>query len=145
LINKARGKHQLRTSTSIRHDWRKLMPRPFHPQRAGSVQPTGKGSLIGYLTFVALTEPRAYLGFPGRLLPLQIKRCKRFGRSWRCGLASMYPASDWSIAPGPHGYQRACDLISGQASNGPLGSPVFVRAGKTDPPSSSHPLADLGG
>jgi hypothetical protein len=29
------------------------------------------------------------------------------------GLASMYPASDWSVeAPGHHGYQRACDLIS---------------------------------
>ena len=48
-------------------------------------------------------------------------------------------------APGHHGYQRACDLISGQASTGPLGSPVFACAGKTDPPSSSHPLADLGG
>src|SRR6266436_2720569 len=24
------------------------------------------------------------------------------------GLASMYPAFDWSIAPGHHGYQRAC-------------------------------------
>src|SRR6516165_4724828 len=24
-------------------------------------------------------------------------RCKRFPRSWRCGLASMYPASDWSM------------------------------------------------
>jgi len=30
------------------------------------------------------------------------------------GLASMYPAFDWSCcAPGHHGYQRACDLISG--------------------------------
>src|SRR6266498_982350 len=38
-------------------------------------------------------------------------------------------------APGHHGYQRACDLITGQTSNGPFGSPVFVRAGKTDPPS----------
>ena len=38
-------------------------------------------------------------------------------------------------APGHHGYQRACDLITGQASNGPFGSPVFARAGKTDPPS----------
>src|SRR5882762_10563892 len=45
-------------------------------------------------------------------------------------------------APGHHGYQRACDLISGQASTGPFGSPVFACAGKTDPPSSSHPLAD---
>jgi len=38
-------------------------------------------------------------------------------------------------APGHHGYQRACELVTGQASNGLLGSPVFARAGKTDPPS----------
>src|ERR1700733_16191739 len=37
-------------------------------------------------------------------------------------------------APGHHGYQRACVLISGQASIGPFGSPVFARARKTDPP-----------
>src|SRR5271169_5068535 len=37
--------------------------------------------------------------------------------------------------PGHHGYQRACVLISGQASNGPFGSPGFACAGKTDPPS----------
>src|SRR5260370_17298373 len=47
-------------------------------------------------------------------------------------------------APGHHGYQRAFELISGQASNGPFGSPVFACAGKTEPPSSSHPLAALG-
>jgi hypothetical protein len=35
-------------------------------------------------------------------------------------------------APGHHGYQRACDLISRQASTGPFGSPVFACAGKTD-------------
>src|SRR5215469_4321401 len=35
-------------------------------------------------------------------------------------------------APGHHGNQRACDLISGQASTGPFGSPVFACAGKTD-------------
>jgi hypothetical protein len=47
----------------------------------------------------------------------------------------MYPASDWSVcAPGHHGYQRACELISGQASIGPFGSPVFACTGKTDPP-----------
>src|SRR5207249_5294545 len=40
-----------------------------------------------------------------------------------------------AFAPGHHGYQRACDLISGQASTGPNGSPVFARTGKTDPPS----------
>jgi hypothetical protein len=34
-------------------------------------------------------------------------------------------------APGRHGYQRACVLISGQASTGPCGPPVFACAGKT--------------
>src|ERR1700726_2657674 len=73
-------------------------------------------------------------------------RCKRFVDLVVSGLASMYPVSSWScFAPDHHGYQRACELISGQASNGPFGSPVFACAGKTDPPSSSHPLADLGG
>ena len=64
-------------------------------------------------------------------------RCKRVSSIWRmCGLASMYPASDWIVlSSGHHGYQRACDLISGQASTGPFGSPVFAGAGKTDPPS----------
>jgi hypothetical protein len=38
----------------------------------GSVQATGKDGLIGYLKFVALNEPRAYLAFLGRLLPHQI-------------------------------------------------------------------------
>src|SRR5258707_5032460 len=38
------------------------------------------------------------------------------------GLASMYPVSDWScFAPDQYGYQRACDLISGQASTGHSG------------------------
>ena len=50
------------------------------------------------------------------------------------GLASMYPAFDWSVAPGHHGYQRACDLIMRQTSIGPVGSPVFACAGKTEPP-----------
>src|ERR1700726_4897708 len=35
-------------------------------------------------------------------------------------------------APGHHGYQRAFELISGPASNGPFGSPVFACAGKPD-------------
>src|SRR5215472_13901329 len=42
-----------------------------------------------------------------------------------------------AFAPSHHGYQRACDLISGPASKGPFGSPVFACAGKTDSPSSS--------
>src|SRR5665811_1419141 len=40
-----------------------------------------------------------------------------------------------AFAPDHHGYQRACGLISGQASIGPFGSPVFACAGKTEPPS----------
>jgi hypothetical protein len=67
-----------------------------------------------------------------------VRPCVARGSSnWRmCGLASMYPASDWSdCTPGHHGYQRTRDLITGQASIGPFGSPVFACAGKTDPPS----------
>ena len=48
-------------------------------------------------------------------------------------------------APGHHGYQRACDLILGQASNGLVGSPVFAHAGKTDHSIVASSLADLGG
>src|ERR1700722_13819781 len=64
--------------------------------------------------------------------PCVARELCRFGGS---GLASMYPAFDWSVAPGHHGYQRACDLISGKASRRPNGSPVLARAGKTEPPS----------
>ena len=46
-------------------------------------------------------------------------RCKRFVDLVVSGLASMYPVSSWScFAPDHHGYQRACDLINGQASTG---------------------------
>src|SRR5882672_8530434 len=63
-------------------------------------------------------------------------RCKRFVDLVASGLASMYPVSSWScFAPDHHGYQRACDLINGQASIGPSGSPVFACARKTEPPS----------
>src|SRR6516165_4244761 len=57
------------------------------------------------------------------------------------GLESMYPASRWSVAPGHHGYQRACDLVRRWASTKPFGSPVFAYAGKIDPPSSSQILS----
>ena len=30
----------------------------------------------------------------------------------------LYPVSDWSMCSGHHGYQRACDLISGETSSG---------------------------
>src|SRR6202011_6104551 len=47
---------------------------------------------------------------------------RRFRRIGGGGLASMYPVSSWSgFAPDHHGYQRACDLINGQASTGHSG------------------------
>jgi hypothetical protein len=60
-----------------------------------------------------------------------------FRRSGGCAVLHqcIRPLIGARCAPGHHGYQRACDLISGQASTGPLGSPVFACAGKTDPPS----------
>ena len=64
-------------------------------------------------------------------------RRKRF--SSICRLAVLHqcirPLIGAARAPGHHGYQRACDLISGQASNGPFGSAVFACAGKTYSPS----------
>ena len=60
---------------------------------------------------------------------------KRFCRSG--GFAVLHqcirPLIGAVCAPG-HGYQRACVLISGQASNGPSGSLGFAGAGKTGPP-----------
>jgi hypothetical protein len=44
------------------------------------------------------------------------------------GLASMYQTSDWSLAPGRHGYQRACESHYRKGLNGPFGSPVFACA-----------------
>ena len=71
-------------------------------------------------------------------------RCKRFRRSGVSGLASMYPVSSWScFAPDHHGYQRACDLINGQASTGHPGHQCSHAPGRPNP-ISSHPLADLG-
>ena len=51
--------------------------------------------------------------------------------SWLSGHQCIRPLIG-ALAPGHHGYQRASDLISGPASIGPLGSPVFAGAGKTD-------------
>ena len=66
--------------------------------------------------------------------------CKRFPRSG--GRGSCINVSGLELerfrAPGHHGYQRARDLNTGQASTGPFGSPVFACAGTTGPPSSSQ-------
>jgi hypothetical protein len=48
------------------------------------------------------------------------------------------------VAPDHHGYQRACDLISGQASNRAI-RVTSVRVRREDRTSIlSYPLADLG-
>jgi hypothetical protein len=74
-------------------------------------------------------------------------RRKRFRRS--VGFAVLHqcirPLIGACSAPGHHGYQRACVLISGQASNGAIWV-TSVRMRPEDRSSISfHPLADLGG
>ena len=61
------------------------------------------------------------------------------------GLASMYPAFDWSACSGPPWISlraRAISLAS-RPRTGPFGSPVLACAGKTRTSISSHSLADL--
>src|ERR1700688_2342924 len=70
-------------------------------------------------------------------------RCKGFSSS--CRFAVLHQCIRpliGAFAPGHHGYQRACDLISGQASIGPFGSPVCVRARKTEPPSADVEVSE---
>jgi hypothetical protein len=58
-------------------------------------------------------------------------RCKRTSSGWwRAVLHQCIRPLIGVHAPGHHGYQRTCDLISGQASRRPFGSPVFGHAGK---------------
>jgi hypothetical protein len=73
-----------------------------------------------------------------RMIQCMVRPCvaRGFRRAGVSGLASMYPVSDWSwSAPDHHGYQRACVLISGQASTGHLGHQCSHAPGRTDPPS----------
>src|SRR5664280_264703 len=48
------------------------------------------------------------------------------------GLASMYPVSDWSICSGPSWISARVRSHYRTDLNGPVGSPVFACAGKTD-------------
>src|SRR5262245_65886572 len=73
-------------------------------------------------------------------------RCKRFPRSGECGLASMYPVSDWSLS-----WLPTIMDISARASSLAVRPHrairvTSVRTRREDRSSiSSHPLADLGG
>src|ERR1700730_18197570 len=62
---------------------------------------------------------------------------RELSSSWRmCGLASMYPAFDWSLlCSGPSWVSARVRSHYRRGLNGPFGSPVFACAGKTDPPS----------
>jgi len=52
---------------------------------------------------------------------------------------------DVTLVADHHGYPHARELMSGQASKEPFGSPVFVCAGKTGPLFHLVLVADLGG
>src|SRR5450759_2841466 len=86
----------------------------------------GQGAALG-LNGPAANDPNVW---SGRALQESLS-------SWRCAVLHqcIRPLIGACCAPGHHGYQRACDLISGKASSGPFGSPVFACAGKTEPPS----------
>ena len=88
--------------------------------KTGSDRPTTKMTRLTQ----CMVRPRVARGFVN-LADAVLHQCIR-------------PLIGACCAPGHHGYQRAFELISGQASNGPFGSPVFACAGKTDPPSLSH-------
>jgi hypothetical protein len=61
------------------------------------------------------------------------------------GLASMYQALIGACrAPGHHGYQRACDLVSGQTSMGRVGHQCSHAPERPVLHLVSNPLADLG-
>jgi hypothetical protein len=118
-------------------------PRKIHQYRASSlddVPVTGRGLLCTPgSVYIRGRQLRRPLPFQCRLLTQMYgpaARCKRFSSS--CRFAVLHQCIRpliGAFAPGHHGYQRACVLISGQASSGPFGSPVFACAGKTEPPS----------
>jgi len=106
-------------------------PRRVYPRNRTRDQPTkGRGSGLPVGVFLATGRPSETVSryslhvteLSGRgqsMTQCMVRPCvaRGFRRSGGRGLASMYPASRWSaIAPGHHGYQRACELVSGQAS-----------------------------
>jgi len=87
----------------------------------------GESELNADIGFLAESDPDVW---SGRALQEVSSSC-RIAVLHQC----IRPLIGACCTPGHHGYQRACDLISGQALIGPRGSPVFACAGKTDPPS----------
>src|SRR6516162_1702415 len=125
-------------------------PQAPYRERFSPLAPSG--GLLKALTRSLSEAQRTCREIVGRVDPTLLTpmygpavRCKRFRRSWRCGLASMYPASDWSICSRPSwisarmrsNYRRSLERAVWVTS-------VHTRR-ECDSPSSSHPLADLGG
>src|SRR6516162_5250549 len=76
----------------------------------------------------AITTMKSAFGGRPDIRPRGARGFRRFGR---CGLASMYPAFDWSVVlRAHHGYQRASVLITGQASTDHLGHQVSRAPGR---------------
>jgi hypothetical protein len=71
--------------------------------------------------------------FGRKLTQCMVRPCgaRGFDETVASGLASMYPAFDWSVMlRAHHGYQRACVLITGQASTDRLGHQVSHAPGR---------------
>jgi hypothetical protein len=96
---------------------------------------TGRRLVTSVVEGAAVKETRG--NTPPLLTQCMVRPCVARGFHRSVGLVlhqCIRPRIGACSAPGHHGYQRACVLISGQASNGPNGSPGLAGAGKTDPP-----------
>jgi hypothetical protein len=109
---------------SDRQHFRRSKSDVFLPSDRGVPRGGRSGSDTHQKVGGEFTHRTRVLIFPGLRRPRARSRCRiPLGRA------------RFRSAPGHHGYKRACDLISGKASTGPFGSPVFACAGKTESPS----------
>jgi hypothetical protein len=98
--------------------------------------------------FISAMPPKADKPEPTRMTPMYgpAVRCKRFCRSGGCGLASMYPVSDWSLSwlPTIMDISAHAALLADRPQRAIRVTSVRTR--REDRSSiSSHSLADLGG
>jgi len=85
----------------------------------GTKRTCRRGRRTSVIRVPAQTRPEVRVWPTCMVRPCVTRGFRRAGVS---GLASMYPVSDWSsLCSGQYGYQRACDLINGQASTGRVG------------------------
>jgi len=86
--------------------------------------------------------------FSGNMTQCMVRPCVARGFRRVGGPAVLHqcirPLIGGFCAPGHHGYQRACDLVTGQASMGHLGHQCSHAPGRPILHLVSNPLADLG-